>query len=353
MAQARSPVFVVPFDLAFRTLFAQTQELAFAQTQIPVGSIGSVSIEVREGGEYAYWRGYDPAGKLVRQYIGPAGDAVTRARVAELEGAIADAAGLARSSLALRRQGFAQVDNSTGVTLAALFNAGALRSGAILVGTHAFGVLTNLLGVRQPPGYLTEDLDIARAGPIEVAALPQGGFLELLRTSGLPFVEVPELDVRKPATSFKVRGRTLKVDLLVPAKDERYATVRVPELGAHATGLPHLAYLLVDPVRAITLGRDRVIPVQVPQPARYCVHKLVVAGLRTATSTAKKEKDIWQAAFLAAALHESREGDIERAVAALRGRARARARAPATRAVALLQPAHQPAAAILRRLTRD
>lgn len=354
MAQTRRPAFALePFDLAFRTLFAQTQELALAQATIPVGSIGSVAIEVREGSEYAYWRGYDAAGRPIRQYVGPAGDPATRARIAELESSIADAAQLARSSLALRKQGFAQVDRDTAVTLAALFNAGILASGALLVGTHAFGAIANFLGVRQPAGYLTEDVDLARARPLELAARPEGGFLEVLRTSGLPFVEVPELDPRRPATSFRVRGRRLKVDLLVPAKDERYAPVRVPELGAYATGLPYFAYLLAEPARTIVLGRDRVVPVLVPNPARYCVHKLVVAGLRAAASTAKKEKDIVQAAFLAAALHELREGDLEDAVAGLRGKARGRARAPAIRAVARLEPAHSGAASILQRLARS
>jgi len=65
----------------------------------------------------------------------------------------------------------------------------------------------------------------------------------LLKETGLPFNEVPRLKRGEPATSFKVRGRQLKVDLLVPTNNAPYKAIRIPELGAHATGLPFLAYL--------------------------------------------------------------------------------------------------------------
>jgi hypothetical protein len=141
----------------------------------------------------------------------------------------------------------------------------------MLVGTHAFGALLNALGVRLPANYYTEDIDVARYRPIELATRPEGGILDILRQTGLPFAQVPELDSRKPSTSFKVRGQPLKVDLLVPG-DDRYLSDPVPELGAHATGLPFFDYLLEESAQGIVLGRDHVIPVRIPTAARYCAH---------------------------------------------------------------------------------
>jgi hypothetical protein len=209
------------------------------------------------------------------------------------------------------------------------------RHGAMLVGTHAFGAILNALGVRLAANYRTEDIDLARYGAIQLATRPEGGILELLGQSGLPFVEVPELDFRKPSTSFKVRGRPLKVDLLVPG-DRRYRSRRIPELGAHATGLPFFDYLLAESTPGVVLGRDNVVPVRVPSAARYCLHKLIVAALRVPTSAAKADKDLAQSAILAAALHDKFEGDLVDAAAKIPPGARRRVAQSARRAAAML-----------------
>ena len=108
----------------------------------------------------------------------------------------------------------------------------------VLIGTHAFGAILNELGVSAAPIPMTEDVDVARARAIELAALPEGRLLELLKQTGLPFGEVPTLKRGPPSTSFKVRGRNLKVDLLVPARGKPYTAIAVPELKAHAMGCP-------------------------------------------------------------------------------------------------------------------
>ena len=114
----------------------------------------------------------------------------------------------------------------------------------MLVGTHAYGTLLNSLCIRSPKNYLTADVDIGTPQGITVAIPENKSFLEVLRTSGLHFLEVPRLDARKHSTSFKVRGTDLKVDLLV-AGDDKYASKSIPALKAHAMGLPHFQYLMV------------------------------------------------------------------------------------------------------------
>src|SRR5262249_46763833 len=135
---------------------------------------------------------------------------------------------MADSTKDLRRVGYYSAGNSTVVTVATLFNAGIFQRGGVLVGTHAFGALLNELGVRCDPLPMTEDIDLARAERIEIAALPSGGFLTLLRSSGLAFHEVPQLRLREPSTSFKVRGKKLKVDLLVPTTGKPYEAIAIP-----------------------------------------------------------------------------------------------------------------------------
>jgi len=50
--------------------------------------------------------------------------------------------------------------------------------------------------------------------------------------------------------------------------------------------------------------------VNVPDPARFALHKLIVAGERDALMHTKREKDLHQAAQLLALLVQERPGDI-------------------------------------------
>jgi hypothetical protein len=334
-----TPITFSYFDPPFQVFFADLAERALAQSQVLRSSPGTIVTLEKNSRGYLYWRVYDAQGKRRDHYIGAKDAPETEATLTEIQARIAEARRFADDSLALRKQGYAAADNSAALTLAALFNAGVFRHGAMLVGTHAFGAILNALGVRLPANYYTEDIDVARYGAIQLATRPEGGILAILEESGLPFVEVPDLDVRKPSTSFKARGRKLRVDLLVPG-DTRYRTYRIPELGAHATGLPFLDYLLEERVPAVVLGRDHVVPVRVPNAARYCLHKLIVASLRASRAAAKADKDIAQSAVLAAVLREKFEGDLLEAARRVPASARKRLAQGARRAVALLSDRH-------------
>jgi hypothetical protein len=332
------------FDVSLRTAYAQAKELALAQDRVALMTPGSLQVEPRGNRRFVYRYRYDVNGQRVTDYLGPEDEESTVAKVDEVTAEIRDAEALAEHSRDLRRMRFYSADNSTVVTVASLFNAGIFSGGALLVGTHAFGALMNELGVRATPFPITDDVDLARAERIQVAALAKGGLLSLLRDTGLPFHEVPQLKRNAPATSFKVRGQKLKVDLLVPAKGKPYESVSVPELGAHATGLPHFRYLLEEPTSSVLLGRDRIVPVAIPHAGRYCIHKMAVYSLRT--DAAKREKDLAQAALLAAALAEQQDFLINDAIDAMDRALRAKVKAGARRVLDLLGD-EQPGAARL------
>lgn len=242
---------------------------------------------------------------------------------------------LAKASTTLRRIGFYGADNDAVVTIARLAATGVFRGGGVLVGSHAFGAIMNDLGY-PVTALRTEVVDVARAGRIEVAALPEGGFLAMLRETGLAFQEVPGLRRKAPATSFKVRGRPLTVDLLVPAKGQPYRAVEVPELRAHATGLPFLDYLLDDPQPSVLLGRGRVVPIAVPHGGRFALHKLAVYALRSPAEDAKRAKDLFQATTLVEALAEDDDVLLAGAMEAMSKQLRAKARIGARRALKTL-----------------
>jgi hypothetical protein len=127
---------------------------------------------------------------------------------------------------------------------------------------------------------------------------------------------VPSLNRRAPATSFaEPGGARLRVDLLVPSTNDDYPTIPVPELKAHAKGLPYLAYLLGASQEVPVLSSHGAVMVRVPSPERFAIHKLIVSQLRTKTSS-KPEKDLRQAATLIEAVVERFPGAIEDALRA-------------------------------------
>jgi hypothetical protein len=338
------------FDLSFRTAYAQAKELALLQPEVSLLTAGSVQVEKRARGLFVYRYRYDATGKRIAEYLGPQSNKETTAKIEQVRQEIRDQETLAEYSRTLRKIGYYSADNSTVITVASLFNAGIFGKGAVLVGTHAFGIVLNELGVSASPFPLTEDVDVARACRIEIAALPEGGLLALLKRTGLPFNEVPRLKRGEPSTSFKVRGRNLKVDLLVPTQDAPCRPIRVPELGAYATGLPFLSYLLDDPTMSMLIGRDRIVPVAVPHAGRLCIHKLAVPTPRGSTDTPKGEKDVFQSVVLAATLARGQDFILQEAIDAMNKPLRARVKSGVRRALNMLQSDYPDAAQILKRL---
>jgi len=324
------------FDVSLRTVYAQAKELALAQKAVPLLTAGSLQTEERAGGRFVYRYRYDASGKRITEYLGPESNAETAPKVELAREEIRDQGEIAEYSRKLRRIGFHSADNSTLVTVASLFNAGVFGGGGVLVGTHAFGAILNELGVSASPFPMTEDVDVA-AGSIELAALPEGGFIELLEQTGLPFHEVPTLKRGAPSTSFKVRGRRLKVDLLVPARGKPYTSVKIPGLGAHAMGLPYLEYLLRATTPSVLVGRDRIVPVTVPHPGWFCLHKLALFELRTGADNPKREKDVLQAAVLASVLTQDQDFLLVDAIGEMDRRLRSKVKAGVRRALALLK----------------
>lgn len=323
------------FDVSLRTVYAQAKELATAQGAVPLLTAGSLQTEQRAKGKFVYRYRYNAAGKRLAEYLGPELDAATAEKVERAREEIQDQAAIAEYSQKLRRIGFHSADNSTLVTVASLFNSGVFSGGGVLVGTHAFGAILNELGVAASVP-MTEDVDVA-ARSVELAALPEGGFVELLKRTGLPFLEVPTLKRGAPSTSFKVRGKTLKVDLLVPARGKPYESVEIPGLGAHALSLPFLEYLLEATMQSVVIGRDRIVPVTVPHPGWFCLHKLALYELREKSQSAKREKDLHQAALLAAALAQDQDFLLIEAIDGMDARLRSKLKVGARRALTLLK----------------
>ncbi len=196
-----------------------------------------------------------------------------------------------------------------------LERAGVFLAGGVLVGSHAFAIYGNMLGVRwEREAARTQDVDIARDYRIDIGIADRKVSLrQTLADSGMGFFEVPALDRKSPSTRFKIRGKQLSVDVLTPMLGKISSKpVHLAALDVYAEPVRFLDYVLGDTQPAVVVARAGVL-VNVPTPARYALHKLVIAQRRVAAMHTKTLKDIRQAELLLSVLLEDRPGDVTRA----------------------------------------
>jgi hypothetical protein len=211
----------------------------------------------------------------------------------------------------LRTEGLMSVDAGTGSLLNAMATAGVFRLGGTLVGTHAFRLYDGELGVRfkLDNSAITKDIDIASYERLSLALEDQvsPGLENVL--SEFSFAPVPSL--KKSATwRWKQTKNNTLVEFLTPSFEEEEGIKHLAALGVDAQSLHHLNYLLSSPIKSAIPYRSGVL-VQIPQPERFAIHKLIVADRRE--DKLKAQKDLMQAEFLIEILAEDRPDELQEA----------------------------------------
>lgn len=312
-----------PLTLTARTLYAELRELALAVgASEAIGPLpGSLVRKTLKGGDYLYYQYRDLNGRTRQTYLGP--DNAQTAALAEslsqrADNREADLARLNELRAAFVGAGGAVMEHAPLRILQAFAQAGTLRPGngcAVLIGTHAFNALANQLGVRWPAMMQTQDIDLTGETDIDLAVpVPDTPAPDVLAQLDMGFLPVPSLDAREPSTSFRIRGQEMRVDLLAPlvGKPEK-GSVFVPALNARAQPLRFLDYLLEEVVPVVIVGRKAQVLVNVPAPARFALHKLLVSESRGAAFATKAEKDRQQAVQMLEVLLEEMPDEVEQA----------------------------------------
>jgi hypothetical protein len=293
---------------ASQTQFQEAKQLAHSQQRVLSGTPGTLKQRTQSGKQYWVREHIRIDSKKTDEYIGPVAT-TDKAIVERFAHEIDLARALAASSGRLRLFGYQRIDKKPAAVLEVFFNKGLFQAGLTLVGSHSYGALLNDLGIIAP-SYKTQDIDFAR-GPRLSIALPAGStFQSLLRETGLNFVPIPAMPSNRPSSSFKLPGaEALAVDLLVPG-DKIGASTLVPELATHAQAIPLLDFLIADPLDTIALSPNQVIPIRVPSPENFMLHKIYSSQSRTSRDRDKARKDLAQAAVLAAAIEEETPGRL-------------------------------------------
>ena len=328
-------------DPAGQTKYQELKQLARSQGRILAGTPGTLKKRTQSGNQYWVREYIRVDGKKTDEYIG-AVTTTDKKTIERLALEIELAKALATSSGRLRLFGYQRIDKKPAAVLEVVYNRGLFRAGLTLVGSHAYGALRNELGI-MAPGYTTQDVDLARAQRLAIALPSEAGFQSLLNETGLKFVPIPGMPSHLPSSSFKLPGaETLAVDLLVPG-NKTGEVIAVPELGAYAQAIPLLDFLIGDAIETVALSPNQVIPVRVPSPERFVLHKIYSSQSRRSFDRDKIRKDLDQAAVLAAAIEEETPGRLSDTFKAMPAPGKAAVRRGSIAASKLLGDSHEEA----------
>lgn len=255
-------------------------------------------------------------GKLSQKYVGPVKDDEINKRVKafnDLKSDFKRRRNIVRALLAL---GLVAPDATTSLIIETLWKAGFFRLRGILVGTSAFQCYGGILGVRlSGVSLMTQDLDAAQFYDVSQMvgdSIPP--ILDVLHQVDETFVAVPDTFHPTRAARFRSRASGYLVEFLTPNRGSDRNTGKLAEMpalgGASAVALRYLDYLIHDPIRSVALFKGG-IPVTVPSPQRYAIHKLIVASIRE--NQAKVPKDVLQAAEIIEAMLGARSVELSEA----------------------------------------
>ncbi|MBX3692420.1 GSU2403 family nucleotidyltransferase fold protein [Dokdonella sp.] len=267
----------------------------------PAFVTGNVAYKTIKGSRYAYWAFKELDGRKREYYLGPAGPAIDAIERARSEGAPAlesvgrqAASALALGCTATPPKHFRIVKRMAEYQF--------FRAGGLLVGTHAFLAIGNQLGVAWDGATRTLDLDFAHPGPGGNVALALPANLHVNMHDALTSLRhgfLPAMGGSKGMACLNVSTREpdLRIDFLTVRRRASFDGVPAPELGVALSPLKFLEYLIERPGQAVLLDRADACLVNLPDPARYGLHKLIVAHERGARHP-KHGKDIAQAVAL-------------------------------------------------------
>jgi hypothetical protein len=310
MATHRPLLLYRPLELAFRTQYAEVKERCRAAGELLPGTPGLLTL--REGTGYGYWyrRYYAVPKQEVEDLVCKADD---EAALEDMRSRIEFSTWTQQQVRALRKLDFQVTDKDVARVLVELHNKGLFAGGLVLVGTLAFMAWLNELGAAAVSSR-TQDIDLARRQALKLGAPLR--FLETVQATKMKFSPVPGMPNNAPSTSVKRPGaESLRIDVLAPGK-KLGQIVAVPELDWHAQTVPHYDYLLTEPREAAALAGGHCIPINLPAPERLVWHKLYSSTTRVNDPT-KAQKDLVQAATLAAVLVEQDAGSLEESAGAV------------------------------------
>jgi len=274
------------------------------------GSFASKSVK---GRAYWYFAYRDIDGAVRQLYVGPDDDRVRALMARFRDETPRPLAPMAKAAVAL---GCAAAVPKQFRIVRRLAEYGFFRAGGVLIGTHAFTCLGNVLGVRFTDGAATLDVDFAHAGKNISVALPANVQVDIhkaIDSLEMGFLPITELQGNEGATYLNPSDPELRLDFLTPLTRAGEKVVRIPNLNVALQPLKFMEFSLEDVAQAAFLSDEGAVVVNIPAPARLAIHKLIVHGERSGSFRTKANKDLLQAAALIEYLAAHRPDELRAA----------------------------------------
>lgn len=198
---------------------------------------------------------------------------------------------------------------------------GGFLVGGVLVGSYAFNLYQNVLGIHWQTQTDSQIKVIDNSCLIKIGFYNQDVNLkEALLKSGMGMFKISALKRKESLTTFFMRGQELKVNILTPKFSEPPdKPIFLKSLNVSATPVPFLEFLLEEVQPAVVVTNTGTL-VNIPVPARYALYKLVLSQSREPGEEFKSKTDIAEAEQLLSVLIEKRQGDIQLALEAAKSR---------------------------------
>lgn len=310
--------------LSAQTAYAQLLEAITSRElrRTAAALAGSFSRKSIGGRVYWYYTYRLPGAGVQQAFVGPDSERMHALIQAASQDAAADpVALLVRSYIAL---GGSAAPPQQMSLLRHLADAGFFRAGGVLVGTHAFLSFANVLGARWTGHDQTSDVDLGWSDKnisIALPASPKADLHDALSTFESGFVPASIMGKGIGAAYHSSKDPDFRVDFVTTLSRSGPDARLIEALNVTAQPLPFMEFSLEAPIQAVVLDRrGRAVLANVPPPARYAIHKLIVTEHRGPAHRGKIAKDLAQAATLVAwfaahepaALAEARADAMER-----------------------------------------
>lgn len=260
---------------------------------------GSFASKKVKGKTYWYFQYTEMSGRLRQIYVGPDSEPVHHLIQQHGQPSTHSALEpLARSAIALGCEAILPTHYRVTKRLS---DYGFFNAGGVLIGTHAFLAYGNMLGLKWGDTSRTQDVDFAHAGKRLILALP--GDIEIdthgaIESLQMGFLPITNESGKVGGTYLSNRDPDFQLDFLTTLTRHDDQAFEHPQLKVSLQPLKFIEYILEDVQQAVLFCNEGALIVNIPHPARYALHKLIVFGERPASRALKANKDLRQSAAL-------------------------------------------------------
>ena len=303
-------------SLSAQTAYAELQDQLHVENinqfkELP----GSFHKQVQKGKTYIYYgyRDIDGVGRMA--YVGPEDQRVTQLIKKHQALKVSDrSTKIKRLALSAEALGCESTLTKHFRVVNRLRHYGFFSAGGILIGTHAFLAMGNMLGVKWLSSNTTMDVDFAHAGKnvsIALGANVKISVHDALNSLEMGLLPITEFSGKTGAQYRNPRDPELRLDFVTP-QTRSGGPVVLPELGLTLECLKFMEFSLVDTTQTVLLSKEGACIVNIPAPERYAIHKLIVYGERPMNERVKANKDLGQAAAIFKVLFDEGDGELIR-----------------------------------------